>query len=191
MSLKKNFSNKLKQIPFVIIGLYASSAYALEPFIVKDVRVEGLQRTEAGTVFNYLPVKVGETMDDEKATQAIKALYGTGFFKDVRIEADQDVLVVTIQERSAIAQITFSGNKSFPTDKMKEGMKQIGLAEGLIFDKSMLDRAEQEVKRQYLAQGKYGASVKTSVTPLERNRVALRFEIEEGAVSKKIGRAHV
>ena len=88
MSLKKNFSNKLKQIPFVIIGLYASSAYALEPFIVKDVRVEGLQRTEAGTVFNYLPVKVGESMDDEKATQAIKALYGTGFFKDVRIEAD-------------------------------------------------------------------------------------------------------
>jgi outer membrane protein insertion porin family len=184
MSLKKNFSSKLKQIPFAIIGLYASSAFALEPFVVKDIRVEGLQRTEAGTVFNYLPVKVGETMDDEKATQAIKALYGTGFFKDVRIEADQDVLVVTIQERSAIAQITFSGNKSFPTDKMKEGMKQIGLAEGLIFDKSMLDRAEQEVKRQYLAQGKYGASVKTSVTPLERNRVALRFEIEEGAVSK-------
>ncbi len=184
MSLKKNLSVKLKQIPIAIIGLYASSAFALEPFLVKDIRVEGLQRTEAGTVFSYLPVKVGETMDDEKATQAIKALYGTGFFKDVRIEADDDVLVVTIQERAAIAQITFTGNKSFPTDKMKEGMKQIGLAEGLIFDKSMLDRAEQEVKRQYLAQGKYGASVKTSVTPLERNRVALRFEIEEGAVSK-------
>lgn len=184
MSLKKNLSIKLKQIPMLVIGLYASSALAIEPFVVKDIRVEGLQRTEAGTVFNYLPVKVGETMDDEKATQAIKALYGTGFFKDVRVEADQDVLVVTIQERSAIAQITFTGNKSFPTDKMKEGMKQIGLAEGLIFDKSMLDRAEQEVKRQYLAQGKYGASVKTSVTPLERNRVALRFEIEEGAVSK-------
>jgi len=184
MSFKKNLSIKLKQIPLAIIGLYATSAFAIEPFVVKDIRVEGLQRTEAGTVFNYLPVKVGETMDDEKATQAIKALYGTGFFKDVRIEADQDVLVVTIQERSAIAQITFSGNKSFPTDKMKEGMKQIGLAEGLIFDKSMLDRAEQEVKRQYLSQGKYGASVKTSVTPMERNRVALRFEIEEGAVSK-------
>ena len=175
---------QLKQIPIAIFGLYASAAFAMEPFVVKDIRVEGIQRTEAGTVFNYLPVKVGETMDDDKATQAIKALYGTGFFKDVRIEADQDVLVVTIQERSAIAQITFTGNKSFPTDKMKEGMKQIGLAEGLIFDKSMLDRAEQEVKRQYLAQGKYGASVKTSITPLERNRVAVRFEIEEGAVAK-------
>ncbi len=184
MILKNNIRLKLKSIPMLMLGLYASSAMALDPFIVKDIRVEGIQRTEAGTVFSYLPVKVGEEMDDEKATQAIKSLYSTGFFKDVRIESDQDVLVVTLQERSAIAQINFSGNKSFPTDKMKEGLKQIGLAEGLIFDKSMLDRAEQEVKRQYLAQGKYGANVKTSVTPLERNRVSLRFDIEEGAVSK-------
>jgi outer membrane protein insertion porin family len=175
---------KLKSIPMLMLGLYASSAMALEPFVVKDIRVEGIQRTEAGTVFSYLPVKVGEEMDDEKATQAIKSLYSTGFFKDVRIEVDQDVLVVTLQERSAIAQINFTGNKSFPTDKMKEGLKQIGLSEGLIFDKSMLDRAEQEVKRQYLAQGKYGANVKTSVIPLERNRVTLKFDIEEGAVSK-------
>ncbi len=184
MILKDKLCAKLKQLPVIVIGLYASSAFSMEPFVVKDIRVEGIQRTEAGTVFSYLPVKVGETMDDDKATQAIKALYGTGFFKDVRVEADQDVLVVTIQERSAIAQITFNGNKSFPTDKMKEGLKQIGLSEGLIFDKSMLDRAEQEIKRQYLSQGKYGASVKASVSPLERNRVGLRFEIEEGAVSK-------
>ncbi|MEQ1601720.1 MAG: outer membrane protein assembly factor BamA [Methylophilaceae bacterium] len=175
---------KLRHIPLLILGLYGSSALALEPFVVKDIRVEGIQRTEAGTIFNYLPVKVGETMNDDKATQAIKALYGTGFFKDVRIEADNDVLVVSVQERSAIAQIEFSGNKSFPSDKMKEGLKQIGLAEGLIFDRSMLDRAEQEVKRQYLSQGKYGASVKTIVTPLERNRVAVRFEIEEGIIAK-------
>jgi outer membrane protein insertion porin family len=184
MILKDKLCAKLKQLPVIVIGLYASSAFSMESFVVKDIRVEGIQRTEAGSVFSYLPVKVGETMDDDKATQAIKALYGTGFFKDVRVEADQDVLVVTIQERSAIAQITFNGNKSFPTDKMKEGLKQIGLSEGLIFDKSMLDRAEQEIKRQYLSQGKYGASVKASVSPLERNRVGLRFEIEEGAVSK-------
>lgn len=184
MIFKDKLRKKLKQIPIALIGIYATSAFAMDPFVVKDIRVEGIQRTEAGTVFSYLPVKVGETMDDDKATQAIKALYGTGFFKDVRIESDQNVLVVTIQERSAIAQITFNGNKSFPTDKMKEGLKQIGLSEGLIFDKSMLDRAEQEIKRQYLSQGKYGASVKASVSPLERNRVGLRFEIEEGAVSK-------
>jgi outer membrane protein insertion porin family len=175
---------KLRHIPLLILGLYGSSALALEPFVVKDIRVEGIQRTEAGTIFNYLPVKVGETMNDDKATQAIKALYGTGFFKDVRIEVDNEVLVVTVQERPSIAQIEFSGNKSFPSDKMKEGLKQIGLSEGLIFDRSLLDRAEQEVKRQYLSQGKYGANVKTVVSPQERNRVAVRFEIEEGIVAK-------
>ncbi|MEQ1767549.1 MAG: outer membrane protein assembly factor BamA, partial [Methylotenera sp.] len=110
--------------------------------------------------------------------------YNTGFFKDVRIEAENGVLVVTVQERSSIAQIDFSGNKSFPTDKMKDGLKQIGIAEGQIFDKSQLDKAEQEIKRQYLSQGKYGATVKAVVSPLERNRVAVRFDIEEGAVSK-------
>ena len=177
-------SHMLRYIPLFFFGMYALSAMAIEPFVVKDIRVEGIQRTEAGAVFNYLPVKVGDTMDDEKATQAIKALYGSGFFKDVRIEVENDVLVVLVQERAAIAQITFSGNKSFPSDKMKEGMKQIGLSEGLIFDKSMLDRAEQEIKRQYLSQGKYAATVKTVVSPLERNRVAIAFQIEEGAVSK-------
>ncbi|MCX7186512.1 MAG: outer membrane protein assembly factor BamA [Methylophilales bacterium] len=168
----------------ILGGLYAGSVLALEPFVVKDIRVEGIQRTEAGTVFTYLPVKVGETMNDDLAAQAIKSLYGTGFFKDIRIEADGDVLVITVQERSSVAQIEFSGNKSMPTDKVKEGLKQIGIAEGQIFDKSQLDRAEQEIKRQYLSQGKYGATVKTIVSPLERNRVAVRFEIEEGEVSK-------
>ena len=184
MIFKTKLSSTFRFIPLLALALYAASAFAFEPFVVKDIRVEGLQRTEAGTVFNYLPVKVGDTMNDEKATQAIKSLYGTGFFKDVRIETEGNVLVVVVQERSAIANISFSGNKSFPSDKMLEGLKQIGLSEGLIFDRSMLDRAEQEIKRQYLAQGKYGASVKTVVSPLERNRVAIRFDIEEGAISK-------
>jgi outer membrane protein insertion porin family len=175
---------KLRHIPLLVLGLYAASVQAMEPFLIKDIRVEGIQRTEAGTVFNYLPVKVGETIDDQRAAQAIKALYATGFFKDVRLEQEGDVLVVTVQERPAIAQIDFSGNKAFPSDKMKEGLKQIGLAEGMIFDRSMLDKAEQEIKRQYLSQGKYGATVKTVVNPLERNRVAVRFDIEEGVVSK-------
>ena len=152
--------------------------------MIKDIRVEGLQRTEPGTVFNYLAVQAGDVMSDEKATQAIKSLYGTGFFKDVRIEADGEVLVVTVQERASVAKIEFTGNKSFPSDKMTEGLKQIGIEEGQIFDKSQLDRAEQEIKRQYLSQGKYGATVKTVVSPLERNRVAVRFEIEEGIAAK-------
>lgn len=175
---------KLRILPFLVSTLFATAASAMEPFVVKDIRVEGIQRTEAGTVFNYLPVKVGETMSDEKASQAIKALFATGFFKDVRLEQENDVLVVTVQERPAIAQISFSGNKAFPSDKMKDGLKQIGLSEGLIFDRSMLDKAEQEIKRQYLSQGKYGAKVKAIVSPMERNRVAVRFDIEEGMVAK-------
>lgn len=175
---------KLRILPLLVSTLYAASAWAMEPFVVKDIRVEGIQRTEAGTVFNYLPVKVGETIDDDKAAQAIKALFATGFFKDVRLEQEGDVLVVILQERPAIAQISFAGNKSFPSDKMKEGMKQIGLSEGMIFDRSMLDKAEQEIKRQYLSQGKYGAKVKAVVSPMERNRVAIRFDIEEGLVAK-------
>lgn len=175
---------KPRIIPALVLALFHQYALALDPFTIKDIRVEGLQRTEPGTIFNYLPVEVGDTMDDAKATRAIKSLYGTGFFKDVRIEADGEVLLVTVQERSAIATIAFSGNRSFPSDKMLEGLKQIGISEGLIFDKSELDRAEQEIKRQYLSTGKYGATVKTVVSPLERNRVAVRFEIEEGKVAK-------
>jgi len=175
---------KLRYIPALITALLSHQAFALEPFVIKDIRVEGLQRTEAGTIFTYLPVQAGDVMSDEKATQAIKSLYNTGFFKDIRIEADGDVLVVTVQERSAIAKIEFSGNKSFPSDKMTENLKQIGISEGLIFDKSQLDRSEQEIKRAYLAQGKYGATVKTVVSPLERNRVAVTFEIEEGVAAK-------
>lgn len=175
---------KIRHTSAIVFALFSQHVLALEPFIVKDIRVEGLQRTEAGTVFNYLPVQVGDEMTDAKATQAIKTLYNTGFFKDIRVEAEGNVLVVTVQERSAIAKIEFTGNKSFPSDKMTEGLKQIGISEGLIYDKSQLDRAEQEIKRQYLSQGKYSATVKTVVSPLERNRVAVKFEIEEGIVAK-------
>lgn len=174
----------LKLVIAIILCIYATISFALDTFIIKDIQVEGLQRTEAGTVFSALPVKVGDTMDDDLATVAIKALYKTGFFKDVRIEVEGEVLVVTVQERSSIAQIDLSGNKSVPSDKMLEGLKQIGIANGQIFDKATLDRAEQEIKRQYLAQGKYAATVKTTSSPLERNRVAVRFDIVEGAVSK-------
>ena len=109
--------------------------------------MEGIQRTEAGTVFSYLPVKVGDTLDDEKAAAAIKALYATGFFKDVRLESENGVLLVVVEERPAIAQISITGSKEFEKDKLKEGLKQAGLAESRIFDRSMLERAEQELKQ--------------------------------------------
>ena len=157
---------------------------AVTPFKVRDIRVEGVQRTEAGTVFTYLPVKVGDTLDDEKSAAAIKALYATGFYQDVRLEADGDILIVSVQERPAIAQIDIDGAKEFTKDNLKDGLKQAGISEAKIYDKSLLDRAEKELKRQYTSRGYYGAVVKTTVTPLERNRVSLRFDIEEGAVTK-------
>jgi outer membrane protein insertion porin family len=162
----------------------ALPALAIQPFTVRDIRVEGVQRTEAGTVFTYLPVKVGERIDDEKAAAAIKALYATGFYSDVRLESDGDVLIVFVQERPAIAQIDIDGAKEFTKDNLKDGLKQAGISESKIYDKSLLDRAEKELKRQYTSRGYYGAVVRTTVTPLERNRVSLRFDIEEGAVTK-------
>ncbi|MFA5242775.1 MAG: outer membrane protein assembly factor BamA [Sulfuricella sp.] len=173
-----------KLIPLLIASLYAASAVAIEPVVVKDIRVEGIQRTEAGTVFSYLPVKVGDTLDDEKAAAAVKALYATGFFKDVRLESDNGVLVVMVQERPAIAQVDIIGSKEFSKEQLKDGLKMAGLAESKIFDKALLDRAEQELKRQYFSRGKYGVTITTTVTPLERNRVAISFDISEGEIAK-------
>jgi len=175
---------KLKLLPMLLMSLYGASAWAFQPFVIKDIRVEGIQRTEAGTVFSYLPVKVGEKLDDEKAASAIKALYGTGFFKDVRLEVEGEVLIVMVQERPAISQIDFVGLKEFDKKQLVDGLKQVGLAEGRIFDKSLLDKAEQELKRQYLSRGKYAVAITTTVTPLERNRTSISFHIIEGDVAK-------
>ncbi len=175
---------KPKLLASLIMGMFSASTWAIQPFVVKDIRVEGIQRTEAGTVFSYLPVKVGETMDDEKASAAIKALFSTGFFKDVRLEYDKDVLIVMVQERPAISRIEITGTKEFPKEQLKDGLKQVGLAESRIFDKALLDKAEQELKRQYYSRGKYAATVTTTVTPLERNRVAIDFTVNEGEIAK-------
>ncbi len=168
----------------LLSALFASSACAFEPFVVRDIRVEGIQRTEAGTVFGYLPVKVGETMTDEKAAKAVKALFATGFFKDVRLEIEDNVLVVVIDERPAIASLSFVGMKNLDPEQLKKSMRDVGLAESRIFDRSMLADAERELKRAYLSKGYYAADVKTTVTPLERNRVGISFTVDEGEVAK-------
>ena len=160
------------------------SAQTFRSFVVKDIRVEGLQRTEPGTVFSYLPVKVGETMTEEKAQQALRALFATGFFRDVRLEVENDVLVVLVEERPAIAQVDFVGVKDFDSDTLKRIMRDVGLSEGRTFDRSVLDGAEQELKRQYLTRGRYAAEVQTTVTPLERNRVGISIAVTENDVAK-------
>jgi len=167
-----------------VLALCAGHALAVNPFVVKDIRVEGIQRTEAGTVFSYLPVRVGETFDDAKATAAIKALYATGFFKDVRLEAENGVLVVLVEERPAIASVDFTGTKEFEKDMLVKALKEIGVGETKIFDKASVDRAEQELKRQYLSHGLYGVKITTTVTPIERNRVTIMFNVDEGDVAR-------
>ena len=174
----------IRHLAIALICIWAGAAHAFDPFVVRDIRVEGIQRIEAGTVFSYLPVPVGETMTDEKAVAAIKALFATGFFKDVRLEVQRDVLIVMVEERPAVSQIDFIGNKEFDKEALRKGLREVGLAEGRSLDRALLDQAEQEIKRQYLAHGRYGASVVATVTPLERNRVGVSFSINEGDVTK-------
>ncbi|HLT28198.1 MAG TPA: outer membrane protein assembly factor BamA [Zeimonas sp.] len=163
-----------------VLAMLPVVAGAFEPFTIRDIRVEGIQRTEPGTVFSYLPVRVGDTMTDEKASEAIRALFATGFFRDVRLEAEGDVLVVHVEERPAIASVDITGAKEFDKDTLRKALRDQGLAESRIFDRAVLERAEQELKRQYLARGKYGVQVTSTVTPLERNRVGITLAVEEG-----------
>lgn len=174
----------LPHVLAVVLFVAGGMAQAFDPFRVRDIRVEGIQRIEAGTVFSYLPFKVGDTMTDEKAAEAIRALFATGFFRDVRLEVENDVLVIQLEERPAIAAIDFSGMKVFKPDDVKKGLREAGFQEGRVFDRALLDRAEQEIKRQYQSGGHYGAQVTTTVTPLDRNRVNVNFNVDEGQIAK-------
>ncbi|MDD2843600.1 MAG: outer membrane protein assembly factor BamA [Rhodoferax sp.] len=160
--------------------LVAQSAWAVDPFTVRDIRIEGLQRVEPGTVFVSLPVRVGDTYSDDKGASAIQSLFALGLFKDVRIEVNGDVLVVVVEERPTVASVEFVGTKEFDKDVLVKSLRDVGLADGRPFDKAQLDRAEQELKRQYINRSLYAAQVVTTVTPIERNRVNLTFTVVEG-----------
>lgn len=164
----------------VSVVLVSQSAWGVEPFKVRDIRIEGLQRVEPGTVFVSMPVRVGDTYSDDKGSAAIRSLYSLGLFKDVRIEVNGDVLVVVVEERPTVAEVEFVGTKEFDKDILIKSMRDVGLGEGKPFDKAQLDRAEQELKRQYINRSLYAAQVITTVTPIERNRVNLTFTVVEG-----------
>lgn len=151
-----------------------------EGIVVRDVRVEGLQRIEPGTIFSYLPIRVGDRVSEKVVTESVRSLFATGFFKDVRVELDRDVLVVIVEERPAIGAIEIRGAKEFDQEVLKKALADTGLAEARIFDRALLDRAEQELKRQYLGRGKYDVQIQSTITPLERNRVAISMAIDEG-----------
>ena len=162
----------------------STSAYGFEPFVIKDIRLEGLQRISAGTVFNYLPVKIGDKINNELSSQAIRTLYKTGFFKDVRLEQEGNALVVFVAERPAIADVSITGNSEIPTEQLEDSLKQIGLTRGKVLDRSLLDKIEQELERQYYSLGKYGVKIDTETSPLERNRVKVSINIAEGGDAK-------
>ena len=165
-------------------AVVAPAARAVEPFVIKDIRVEGLQRTDPGTVFAALPFRIGDTYTDDKGAAALRALFATGLFKDVRIEIEGTVAVVIVDERAIIASVSFVGLREFDKDPLTKSLKDAGIGEGLPFDRALIDRAEQEIKRQYLTRSLYGAEVTTTVTPIERNRVNVTFTMNEGDAAK-------
>jgi len=177
--------SRFVRLPLVVLlsflGLYGIRAQA---FPVEDIRVEGLQRISAGTVFTYLPVKSGDEVNADNSAQIIRALFKTGFFKDVRLEREGNVLIVFARERPAIAEIHISGNKDLDNERLMAGLKDIGLAEGLVFKRALLEQVEQELNRQYFARGKYGVKISSTVTPLERNRVSVDIQISEGLTAR-------
>ena len=183
----KIFQNSLRGLSLTAAAsllLTALPAWAVDPFTLKDIRVEGLKRIEPGTVFASLPFRIGEQYSDEKGSTAIRTLFGLGLFSDVRLQVEGDVLVVIVEERPSVADVSFSGIKEFDAEALKKSLRDVGLAEGRPFDKALVDRAEQELKRQYINRSMYAAQVVTTVTPSERNRVNLNFSVVEGDVAK-------
>ncbi len=168
----------------ILLASLSANAFAFDPFVVSDIRIDGLSRIAPGTVYTYLPVNKGDRLTNDQAQKAIRALYQTKFFSDVEIDREGDIMVIKVVERPSIAKLTLRGNKDIKTDDLKKGLKQIGLAEGETFDRLALDNVQQELVRQYYNRGKYNVSVTPHVTQLERNRVAVDIEIREGKAAK-------
>ena len=167
-----------------IFSICLGPVNAAQEFVIDDIRVEGLQRITPGTVFNYLPMKVGDTFDDSRSGEAVRALFKTGFFEDVRLERDGNVLVFILKERPTIGSITLNGNEDIKSDDLIDGLRQIGFAEGRVFNQAQLEKLEQELQRQYFSLGKYAVDIKSTVTEIDENRVAVVIDISEGIAAK-------
>lgn len=174
----------MKLSNFATAVLIACAPTLASAFVIQDIRIEGIQRTEPGTVFSYLPIKVGDHFSDDRAEEAIKALFATGFFNDVRIETEGRVVIVSIAERPIIADLDVQGSKEFDRDQIKKALRDNGLAESRIFDRALMDLAIQELKRQYYSRGKYSVEVSSNITPLARNRVKISLNIKEGQAAR-------
>ena len=179
-----NAISGLTKIAALLLSGWLLSAQALEGFVVSDIRVEGAQNIEVGTIFNYLPVKVGDSIDNDLTNQSIKALFATGFFRDVELRQEGNVLVVIVAERPAIASVEYSGNKDLSDEKIDEALNQTGVTEGQIFNDPLLEQLVQAIEERYFARGRYSASVDAVVTPLDLNRVAISLDIDEGRIAR-------
>jgi outer membrane protein insertion porin family len=173
-----------KTVAAAALTVHGLVAHATTPFVVGDIRIEGLQRVEPGTAFAYLPIRVGDTFTEQMASDAIRALYATGFFDDVQIATEGNIVIVQVVERPAIGTIDFTGLHEFDKDNLSKALRAVGLTPGRYYDKALAAKAEQELKRQYLTRGYYAAEVKVIVTPIDRDRVALLFTVEEGPSAK-------
>jgi len=172
-------------VAIVLNAFIAPTVFAAtESFVIKDIKIEGLQRIEAGSVFAYVPLKRGDVFSDDKASETIRALYATGFFDDVQVETQGNVVIVKVQERAAVSSIDFAGIHEFDKDNLTKALHSVGLSQGSTYDKALVGKAEQELKRQYLTRGYYAADVTTTVTPIDRNRVSILFSVTEGPSAK-------
>ena len=171
---------KYTSLIYACLIFWMTAAHAFDSFVIKDIKMEGLQRITLGTAFNYLPIKVGDTLTADEATKSIRALFKTGFFDDVWFTRDGDVLVIHVKERPSIASVKIFGNKEITTEDLNKALKGVGLAEGRVFNRSLLDQVEQELNRQYFNQGRYDVKIDTTITNLERNRVSVELDIKEG-----------
>jgi outer membrane protein insertion porin family len=159
-------------------------SHAATPFVVRDIRVEGLRHIATSTAYSYIPIKRGDRFTDESASDIVRQLYATGFFADVNVSADGDVVVVRVAERPVIATIDFAGIHEFDKDNLTKALKSVKLSAGAYYDKALIDKAEQELKRQYLTRGYYAADVTTTISPIDRNRVGVLFSVVEGPSAK-------
>ena len=173
-------------------GLLSASAFGAvqsynlsqgNEFVVADVRLQGLQRVSAGTVFNIIPVGVGDPVDNVAVRSITRALFASGYFNDIKIARDDAVLIVTLTERPPIESIELDGNKAIESEALLEGLADQGLQEGEIFKQATLERMGLELERQYVAQGRYGASIDTEIEDLPRNRFNIKINDEEGKSS--------
>ncbi len=178
----QSITRKIK--PLILLILISTNTWAVEEFIIQDIRLEGLSRVSAGNVFNNMPVKIGDKFNDQRSSDTVKALFKSGFFKDVRLERVGDVLVIALVEREAISKIILTGNEAIKKDDLLNGLGGVGFAEGEVFNRSLLDKVEQELHRQYFGLGRYGAKITTEVIPKKDNRVEVAINVSEGRTAR-------